>query len=72
MSTQAVVSLNLTGDPQPLFEVVTAESMSRLDAWKRFAEVLRVLAVEHPNVLRVLREQGFEVREVGILALETP
>ena len=62
--TRVVVSLNLTGEPQPMLEVVTRQPMTRAEAWRRFAEVLRVLEAEHPNLVRVLAEQGFDVREV--------
>lgn len=59
-----IVSLNLTGSQTPVLELVSLLPMTRMEAWSRFAEVFRVLALEHPKLVQVLEAQGFVVKQV--------
>ncbi len=60
----AVISVNLSGTPTPILEVINEYERSRFEMWQALAECILEMMVKYPELLERFRAKGFLTREI--------
>lgn len=60
----AVVSVNLSGTPTPILEIVNDQERPRFEMWQALVECILEMMAKYPELLERFRAKGFLTREI--------
>lgn len=60
----AVISVNLSGSPVPILEVINDRLRDRFEMWQALVECIMEMMVKYPELLERFRSKGFLTKEI--------